>query len=250
MTSTAFSASRQMRALITGVNSLVNKELLVKLVDMGYSVTAHYHSENDITKEIKGAYPEVTFIQADFATKDGFLKFVDEAMGEDKYEVLVNAAVYYAEANDWTPQQDYDSWQKTFSVNTTTCGVLMAHADMMLNSDSVIINISSTYGQPYMGDMQFTMYSASKAALDSLTMSYAKRWSPNIRVVGIAPGWVRSAWNKDMPQKDVDDMIKPQLTHRLIEPTEIADLMETVIKNKGINATTLVIDGGLDAPII
>ena len=37
---------------------------------------------------------------------------------------------------------------------------------------------------------------------------------------------------------------------RLIEPTEIADLMETVIKNKGINATTLVIDGGLDAPII
>lgn len=166
------------------------------------------------------------------------------------YDVLVNAAVYYAEADDWKPQQDWDAWQKTFAVNTTACGVLMAHADMIMSSGGVIVNISSTYGQAYMGDMQFTMYSASKAALDSLTMSYAKRWSPSIRVVGIAPGWVRSAWNKAMSEKEVRDMIVPQLTHRLIEPSEIADLMESVIKNKGINATTIVIDGGLDAPII
>jgi NAD(P)-dependent dehydrogenase (short-subunit alcohol dehydrogenase family) len=238
-----------MKALITGANSIVNKALLDKLVTMGYDVTAHYHSENDLTEEIKKQYPKVRFIQADFSDKDSFLKFVEQSMN-GKYDVLVNAAVYYAEANGWKPQQEWDEWQKTFAINTTTAGVLMAHADLSLNKGGVIINISSTYGQKYMGDTQFTMYGASKAALDSLTMNYAKKWAPDIRVVGIAPGWVRSAWNKDMSQEDIDAMIGPQLTHKFIEPEEIANLMEIAVKNGGINATTLVIDGGLGAPLV
>lgn len=237
------------KALITGVNSLVNQELLAKLIKLGFDVTAHYHSENDLTKELKLKYPKGRFLQADFSKKESFLKFVEQSM-DGKYDVLVNAAVYYAEADDWIPQQNWDEWQKTFAVNTTVAGVLLAHADMAINDGGVIVNISSTYGQTYMGDIQFTMYSASKAAMDSLTMSYAKRWSPNIRVVSIAPGWVKSAWNKDMTENDIKDMINPQLTHKLVEPEEIADLLETVIKNKSINATTIVIDGGLDAPII
>ncbi len=238
-----------MKALITGANSLVNKALLAKLVEMGYAVTAHYHSDNDITKELKRQFRDVRLIQADFADKTSFLKFVEQSM-DDKYDVLVNAAVYYAEAKDWKVQQDWDAWQKTFAINTTTPGVLMAHADMALAKGGVIVNISSIFGEPYMSETQFAMYSASKAALNSLTMTYAKRWSPDIRVVGIAPGWVKSAWNKDMTEKEIDRMISPQLTHKLVEPEEIADLMETVIKNGSINATTLVIDGGLGAPIV
>lgn len=238
-----------MKALITGANSLVNKTLLEKLVKLGYEVTAHYHTDNEITKQLKADHPDVNFIQADFTDKASFLKFIEQAMGS-KYDVLVNGAVYYAEADDWKAQQDWDEWQKNFAVNTTTAGVLMAHADMFMNKDSVVVNISSTFGQKYLAETQFAMYSASKAALDSLTMTYAKKCSPYIRIVGIAPGWVRSAWNQDMSDKEIADMIPPQLTHRLIEPAEIADLMEVVIKNKGINATTLTIDGGLGAPIL
>ena len=42
-----------MKALITGANSLVNLSLLKKLVRLDYEVTAHYHSDNEITKQIK-----------------------------------------------------------------------------------------------------------------------------------------------------------------------------------------------------
>lgn len=238
-----------MRALITGANSLVNKALLEKLLKLGYDVTAHYHTDNELTKQLKADHPAVQFIQADFADKASFLNFTKQASG-GKYDVLVNGAVYYAEADDWKAQLVWDEWQKNFAVNTTTAGVLMAHADMFMNKGGVIVNISSTFGQKYLAETQFAMYSASKAALDSLTMTYAKKWSPNIRVVGLAPGWVRSAWNQDMSDKEIADMIPPQLTHRLIEPEEIADLMEVAIQNKGINATTLTIDGGLGAPIL
>lgn len=130
--------------------------------------------------------------------------------------------------------------------------MIMSHADKLLEPQGVIVNISSTYGQQYMGDMQFAMYSASKAALDSLTHTYAKRWhSLGIRVVGIAPGWVRSAWNKDMSKVELAQMVsEPHLVTKLIEPSEIADLMEQLIKNPGINATSVTIDGGLSSPIL
>jgi dihydromonapterin reductase/dihydrofolate reductase len=238
------------RALITGVNSLVNQELLFKLVEMGYEITAHYHTENEITAKLKADLPKLKFIQADFSTEEGFLSFVQKSMGQDKYDVVVNAAVYYAEADDWKVQQDWNAWQKTFAINTTTPAVLMAHGDMAVNDGGVIINISSTYGQEFMGDLQFSMYSASKAALDSLTATYAKRWAGKIRVVGIAPGWIKSAWNKDMSEKDKKAMIGPQLTGEWIDPANIANLMECLINNPDINATTVLIDGGLSAPIV
>ena len=239
------------RALITGANSLVNEILLKKLVGLDYEITAHFHTNNDITKELKQKYPKARFIQADFSKKDNFLDFVHKAM-DGKYDVVVNGAVYYAEADSWKPQLEWEEWQKTFAINTTSIGIILAHADMAMNKGGVIINISSTYGQPYMGDTQFTMYGASKAAVDLLTENYAKKWHPyGIRVVGIAPGWVRSAWNRDMSEKEINDMLAPDhLIATLVEPEDIADLMEQVITNKSINATTLLVDGGLSAPIV
>ncbi len=239
-----------MKALITGANSLVNKALLAKLVAMGYEVTAHYHADNDITEELKKEFSEVTFIQADFSDKESFLQFQQQASGKGKFDVIVNAVVYYAESKTWEEQRNWDAWQKSFAVNTTAAGVLMANAGPNMNKGGVIVNISSTVGQPYMGDMQYTIYSACKAALNSLTVTYAKRWAPDIRVAGIAPGMIKSAWNKDMTKQDKAKVIKPQLTHEWVLPEEIADLMEAIVKNKSINATTVVIDGGMDAPIV
>ena len=241
-----------MKALLTGANSLVNKVLLEKLDKMGYEIVAHYHSDNELTADIRNAYPKVTFIQADFADSDSFASFLKQVADNGKYDVIVNGAVYYAEANDWKPQLDWNEWQKTFAINTTSAGMLMSHAGDLLSDNGVIVNISSTFGQHYMGDLQFTMYSASKAALDLLTENYAKRWhAKGVRVVGIAPGWVKSAWNKDMSEQDIKEMVlADHLVTKLIEPQEIADLMEQLINNNGINATTVVIDGGLSSPIL
>lgn len=215
---------------------------------MGYDVVAQYHSDNDITHELKEQHV-CKFIQADFADPDSINDFIDQVKQAAPFNVIVNGAVYYAEAKDWTSQLEYAEWQKNFSVNTSVPGLLMAKADTLMVENSVIVNISSTYGQSYMGDTQFTMYGASKAALDSLTENYAKRWYPKVRVVGIAPGWVRSAWNKDMTDEQIRQMTEPAGT-KFIEPTEIADLMEQVIGNRGINATTILIDSALSSPIL
>lgn len=237
-----------MKALITGANSVVNKAMLERLVSMGYEVVAHYHSDNDITKELKEKH-NCTFVQADFADPASVNAFMDVVKKHGPFDVIVNGAVYYSEVADWTVQQDYNAWQKNFSINTTVPGLLMANADTLMNKGGVIVNISSTFGQTYMGDLQFTMYSASKAALDLLTETYAKRWYPDVRIVGIAPGWIRSKWNMDMTEGQIKEMVEPHRT-QLIEPGDIASLMEQVIANKGINATTILIDSGISSPVV
>lgn len=237
-----------MKALITGANSLVNEAMLDKLVDMGYSVVAHYHRENEITERLKRAYPKVEFVQANFENQSEFEKFLTEIKDKSPFDVIVNGAVYYAEAEDDTSQKEWTEWQKTFAINTTACGMLMAYAQDLMNK-GVVINISSTYGQKYMGDTQFTMYGASKSALDLLTENYAKKYYPNIRVVGIAPGWVKSAWNKDMNDEEIKEMVEPNRT-KLIEPANIALLMRQLIENQDINATTMLIDSGLSSPVL
>ena len=241
-----------MRALVTGVNSVVNRVLLAKLLEMGYEVTAQYHSDNELTKSLKAQCVDrkVVFIQADLSSKEGFLSFVEKSM-DKKYDVVVNGAVFYSEKVDSSPQLDFDALQKSFAVNTTTPGVLMAHGDRMMNENSVIVNISSTFGQIYMGDIQMAMYSASKAALDLLTTTYAKRWSKNkIRVVGIAPGYMKSSWNLDYDREQIKNLTDKQLNDEIVDPKEIASLLETIIENKGFNGTTIVIDAGVSAPII
>ncbi len=238
-----------MKALITGVNSLVNRVLADKLVAMGYEVLGQYHSDNDLTAELK-QLKQIKLIQADFgdeASIDGFLAAIQK---EAPFDVIVNAAVVYTEEDGWEPQLDYKQWQHSFSVNATVPGLIMVRADTLLSDRGVIVNISSVMGQPNFGDMQFTMYGASKAALDMLTSVYAKRFAPRVRVVGIAPAYIRSSWNKDMTEDELKDVVRDHLTHRLVEPAEIADLMEAIINNPSITATTIAIDGGYTSPII
>ncbi len=81
-----------MKALLTGANSLVNKVLLEKLDKMGYEIVAHYHSNNDITADIRNTYPKVTFIQADFADSESFANFLKTAADNGKYDAIVNGA--------------------------------------------------------------------------------------------------------------------------------------------------------------
>lgn len=241
-----------MKTLITGVNSILNKALLAKLAS--YDIVAHYHTNNSLSEGLKKKYPEVIFIQADFSEKASFENFYQQALKLGPYDVLINGAVLYAESDKLTDnwketQKRWNSWQNSFATNTIVPGLLLANADKLLKNGGVVINISSANGQPQFGDVQFAIYSATKGALDSLTDTYAKRWSPRIRIAGIAPGYVHSAWNLDLSEKEKSNLAKAHLTHKLIEPNDIAQLMMTIINNPGINATTILIDGEYSAPI-
>jgi 3-oxoacyl-[acyl-carrier protein] reductase len=87
-------------------------------------------------------------------------------------------------------------------------------------------------------------YDASKAALNSLTRTFAKKLAPRIRVNAVAPGYVDSKWNEDSSEEDRKRLGEEQLTGKLIVPQQVADLVMHIIQNSGLDGEVIYLDGG------
>jgi 3-oxoacyl-[acyl-carrier protein] reductase len=110
----------------------------------------------------------------------------------------------------------------------------------------VVFVISSINKEGQVGQMN---YSATKAAValmpKILTGEFMLRRIKNIRVVGIAPGYVGTPILTGMNQEALDAILKDVHLGRLIHPEEIVDLMAHCVENEAIGGTTLEAAGGL-----
>jgi 3-oxoacyl-[acyl-carrier protein] reductase len=84
----------------------------------------------------------------------------------------------------------------------------------------VIINISSISRA---GNVGQTNYSAAKAGVGAMTVTWAKELARyNIRVAGIAPGFCNTRMVAKMPPKILDRVISTIPLRRLAEPADVA----------------------------
>lgn len=108
-----------------------------------------------------------------------------------------------------------------------------------------IVNISSTNGinafSPYAMD-----YDASKAGIIIITRDFAKELAPKVRVNSVAPGWVDTAMNKDLPKDLVKEETEKIYLKRFAQPEEIAKAVLFLVSDDSsyISGITLMVDGG------
>ena len=116
---------------------------------------------------------------------------------------------------------------------------------MLKNNGGVIINVSSTSGMhdfnPGTAD-----YAMSKIALQSLTKDLSMKYAPKIRVNAVAPGWVNTDMNADLPKDFVESETDKYHMKRWAEPEEIADAIVYLASDNAtyITGQVLVLDGG------
>ncbi len=119
-----------------------------------------------------------------------------------------------------------EEWDRLMAVNARAPYFLCQHAIQYLKqSDTpVIINISSVVG--HKGYVNQSAYGASKHALTGFTKTLAKEVHPyGIRVHLIAPGGVNTG---------LVTQVRPDLSEQeLIDPKEIADIVNFLIYNRG-----------------
>jgi 3-oxoacyl-[acyl-carrier protein] reductase len=107
----------------------------------------------------------------------------------------------------------------------------------------VIINISSISSA---GNIGQTNYSAAKAGVAAMTVTWAKELARyNIRVTGIAPGFCDTRMVANIPSKIRDKIISTIPLRRLGEPEEIARAALFILQNDFYDGRVLEIDGGL-----
>jgi 3-hydroxyacyl-CoA dehydrogenase/3-hydroxy-2-methylbutyryl-CoA dehydrogenase len=136
----------------------------------------------------------------------------------------------------------------TFSVMRAAAAVIARNEPTEDGERGVIINTASTAA--FDGQLGQVAYAASKAAVVGLTLPAARDlMALGIRVVTIAPG----TFDTPMAHKADQTLVAaldalPKFPRRSAHPEEFASLVEFIVRNRYVNATTIRIDAGLRTP--
>ena len=159
-------------------------------------------------------------------------------------DILVNNAAtnpYFGR----TLEVDESRYDKTFQVNLR--GPLFwsqaAWKGWMKEHPGVIVNVASVGG--LRAEIGLGVYNLTKAALIHLTRQLANELGQT-RVVGIAPGLVKTDFAKVLVDNFGEQLERSLPTKRLGEPEDIANLAVFLASDKAswITGETYVIDGG------
>ena len=144
-----------------------------------------------------------------------------------------------------TERMSLAQWQSVIDVNLT--GVFLctrAAAGIMAEKGKggVIINISSVSRA---GNMGQTNYSASKAGVATMTVTWARELARyGVRVAAIAPGFIGTEMVAQMRPEILEGLVKQVPLRRIGEPEEIASTVSFIIENDYLTGRVVEIDGG------
>ncbi len=138
------------------------------------------------------------------------------------------------------------SWQQVLDVNLTgvfLCGREAATKMIEAGKPGVIINISSISRA---GNMGQSNYSAAKAAVVALTVTWGKELARfGIRTGAIAPGFIGTEMVRSMKPEALDKLEKMIPAKRLGTPDEIASAIAFILENDYFSGRTIEVDGAL-----
>lgn len=224
--------------LVTGASQRIGLHCALRLLDDGHPVIVSYRSERPGLLELRkrGAIP----LHADFASEAGIMAFIAQLLEHtDSLRAIVhNASQWLSEP----PGQEAAVFQQLFNVHMLAPYLINLHGEPLLkrSEQADIIHISDDVTRK--GSSQHLAYSASKAGLDNLTLSFAARFAPHIKVNGIAPALV--LFNPDdQPQYRTKALAKSALG---IEPGAevIYQSVRYLLDNPYVTGTTLAVNGG------
>jgi len=237
-------------ALVTGSSRGIGKATAIRLAKEGAKVVVNYIKDEkaatQVVNEIKKLGGEVIAVKADVSNEEQVKNMIKTAIDKfGKIDILVNNAgiVYDIPFMEKTLEQV----KRTFEVNFNGVFLCSKYAakQMKKTGSGVIINISSTSGIDVLNP-ESADYDASKSAVISLTKNLAEELAPHIRVNCIAPGWVNTDINKNMPKEYLKEEEERIIIGRFGKPEEIASAVAFLASDDAsfITRTVLVVDGG------
>jgi len=234
-------------ALITGGAQRIGAAIAKALHASGYTIFLHYgRSEQQalvLQSELNVLRPDSCFIKSielSYETVDELSQWVLDKTAS--LDVLINnASRFYP-----SPWQDAtkDQWDQLFGTNVQVPFFLtQALLPVLKKAQGSIVNLIDVHAERTLEN--HPIYSASKAALKSLTLSLAKDFGSSIRCNGVSPGAI--LWpdkSDEMDEEQKHHILNKIPMHRLGEVNDIAEAVIFLIQNKYINGQIINIDGG------
>lgn len=224
--------------LITGASRRVGLYCAQQLLAHGQSVIISYRSECPEVEQLRqlGAVA----IQGDFSSEAGVIGFIARLKNqtESLRAIVHNASEWLAE----TPGDEAQVFTRMFNVHMLAPYLINLHCEPLLHQCETadIIHIGDDVTRK--GSSRHIAYCASKAGLDNLTLSFAARFAPRIKVNSIAPALL-------MFQPDDDSAYRAKALAKSamgIEPGPevIYQSLRYLLENPYVTGTTLTVNGG------
>lgn len=242
--------------LITGASGGIGSAIakVVASKETQATIILHYNTNKLGVEKLKNEIDRNGLVieteQADLENKAELEQFVNNILQKfGRVDVLINNAGYVEDKE--LADRTYEDFEKTIKINLIANFYLSKKFGLKMceNKYGKIVNISSTSGLIlHSGSMCPTSidYDAAKAGINALTKNFAIEFAPHVNVNAVAPGWVDTPLNYELPdyvrQSENEKIIK----NRWADPKEIADLVWFLISDKAdfINGSIYEIDGG------
>jgi NAD(P)-dependent dehydrogenase (short-subunit alcohol dehydrogenase family) len=238
-------------ALVTGGTSGIGRATALALARLGARVAVSGRDAqrgNEVVKEIIAAGGEGEFVSAelkDAASARALAAQAVEQLGQ--VDILINTAgMYPFGPTDEMTEEDFDA---VFDLNVRAVFFLVAELapKMADRGQGAIVNLSTMMAdQGYVGT---SLYGASKAAVVSMTKSWAAEYGPRgVRVNAVAPGPTRTEGTLVMGDA-LDEYAALAPAGRTATADEIAEAIAFLASDRAsfIHGAVLPVDGGRTA---
>ena len=237
-------------ALVTGAGSGNGQDIAVKLAQMGANVVITGRKEAPL-KETAALHGNISYIVADAGKTEDVSRILAEIKQKfNRLDIIVNNAGMAPV----TPiaKQTLAEFDAVFNINVRAVVDLTTQAlPLLKESKGSIINIGSAVANQPLPNM--SIYSASKAALKTLTFVWAKELAPNgIRVNNIAVGPIETPiYEKTDLSTEEAQAHKDRITSlvplgRFGQLKDISAIVALLVSEEGsfITGADIAVDGG------
>jgi dihydromonapterin reductase / dihydrofolate reductase len=238
MIARAAMASSSAPVLITGAGQRVGLLCAERLLQTGQPVIFTYRSDRPGVQRLRDL--GAVAIKADFSSQESVMAFIDrlKAQTQSLRAIVHNASEWLAEGID----DQGDAFLSMFNVHMLAPYLINLHCAELLQRSALadIVHISDDVTRK--GSSKHLAYCATKAGMENLTLSFAAKFAPHIKVNGIAPAML-------MFQPDDDAQYRTRTLAKSalgIEPGAevIYQSLRYLLDCPYVTGTTLTVNGG------
>ncbi|MEC8131722.1 MAG: pteridine reductase [Pseudomonadota bacterium] len=232
---------------ITGAAKRIGKEIALCFSEMGWNIIIHYNSsKNDaqvLADEINGTNSDSAItVQGNLDVKEDVEKVINEVRDAfPTIDLLINnASTFYP-----TPIEDIseEHWDKLVGSNLKgPLFLIKGLKDKLKESKGSIINITDTNLSK--GVANYSIYSAAKAGLESITKGLARELAPDIKVNAIAPGAMLEPPDVTWTEEQKNKVISSIPLNRMGSEKDISEAVKFLAKSNYITGQIIKVDGG------
>ncbi|WP_077300073.1 elongation factor P 5-aminopentanone reductase [Virgibacillus pantothenticus] len=231
--------------LLVGASGDIGAAIARKLLNQGYQLLLHFHTNKQAIDELCRAYPEsiLATYQTDLSKNTSCEQFMEALSFAIDGVIFASGRAHYGLFQN-TPEQTMDDM---LQLHVKSPWLITKHLlpSMITKQEGAIIFITSVWGEQ--GASNEVVYSAVKGAQNSFVKALAKEVAPSgIAVNAISPGFIETKMNHHLCTADKEATIADIPMNRAGKPEEVAAIVSFLLSGESsyIQGAILDVTGG------